>query len=243
MHRNRGTVRSNAPGSLHSEAGQALVLALAAIALGALLVTPFLTHVSVSVLATRHAGEAIDDEYAVDAGLEWGLWRLRSDPLLTASTSYVSAPLLPAPAAVNGAAFPTVDLRRVPGANATQTIAPAWQGGAGLQCYAFTSAEGGPAYAIVETAAATVQADIRSACSGVGLPTLGGPSPYLLSEPGASAGSYYLVLLVAPPTIGTVTITFPAASYDVRSQRDGRTATARATASESAVEVISWQLN
>jgi hypothetical protein len=95
----------------------------------------------------------------------------------------------------------------------------------------------------METSAATVQADIRSSCDGAGLPTLAGPSPYFVSEPGASAGSYYLVLTANPPTTGTVTITFPAASYDLRSQRDGRTATARATASASAVEVISWQLN
>jgi hypothetical protein len=226
-----------------SERGQALVLALAAIAMGALLVTPFLTHVSVSVLATRHAEEAIDDEYAVDAGIEWGLWRLKNDPLLTSSATYVSAPLLPAPGSIDGAAFPTVEIRRVAGANATQTIAPAWVGGGGTQCYAFTSAEDGPAYAIIETGAATLQADIRSTCDGTGLPTLAGPSPYYLSEPGASAGSYYLVLVASPPTIGTVTITFSAASYDIRSQRDGRTATARATASASAVEVISWQLN
>jgi hypothetical protein len=40
-----------------------------------------------------------------------------------------------------------------------------------------------------------------------------------------------------------VSITFPAASYDLRSYRDDSIATVRATASESAVEVISWQLD
>jgi hypothetical protein len=37
-------------------------------------------------------------------------------------------------------------------------------------------------------------------------------------------------------------INYPVASYDLKSNRNGRTITVRATASPSAVRVISWQL-
>jgi hypothetical protein len=234
--------QDTSPPDLRSESGQALVLALAALAVGALLVTPFLTHASVNVLASRRADEAMNDAYAADAGIEWGLWRLKNDPLLTASTSYVEAPLQPTPVAINGAAFPTTQVRRVPGANATQAIVPAWQGGGGFQCYPFTSAEDGAVSIILQTSASGVQADVRASCSGAALPALPGSSPYLLQYP-RTAGSYQLVLQTATPATGSVSITFPAASYDLRSDRDGSIATVRATASDSAVEVISWQLD
>ncbi|MEX1252796.1 MAG: hypothetical protein WEE64_00500 [Dehalococcoidia bacterium] len=225
-----------------SESGQALVLALAALAVGALLVTPFLTHVSVNLLASRRADEAINDNYAADAGIEWGLWRLRNDPLLTASASYVEAPLQPTPVSINNEAFPTTQVRRVPGANATQTAEPAWQGGTGVQCYPFTSAEDGVVSVILQTSAAGVQADLRSSCSGAALPALPGPSPYLLQYLRA-AGSYQLVVQTTTSGSGSVSITFPAASYDLRADRDGSIATVRTTAGNGAVEVISWQLD
>jgi hypothetical protein len=38
-------------------------------------------------------------------------------------------------------------------------------------------------------------------------------------------------------------INYPVASYDLRSERDGRAITVRATASPNAVKVISWQLD
>jgi hypothetical protein len=227
---------------LRSESGQALVLALAALAVGALLVTPFLTHVSVNVLASRHADEAMEDHYAADAGIEWGLWRLKDNPLLTTSTSFVAAPLQPTPATINSDAFPTTEVRRVPGANATQAITPAWQGGTGVQCYPFTSAEDGVVSVIVDTAAASVQADLRATCDGTSLPSLPGSTPYLLQWT-RSAGTYQLVVRTGTAAAGSVSITFPAASYDLRSYRDDSIATVRATASESAVEVISWQLD
>ena len=132
------------------EEGQALPLALIALALGVVLVTPFLTSVSVNVIASRHAEEAIADRYSADAGMEWGLWRLKNDPTLTTSTTYTEAPLQPTPAAVNGDSFPTTEIRFVSSAGASVT-------------------------------------------------------------------------------------------YDLRSQRDGRTITARVTASASGVSVVSWQ--
>lgn len=218
------------------------MLALAALAVGALLVTPFLTHVSVNLLASRRADEAINDHYAADAGIEWALWRLKNDPLLTTSTSYVEAPLQPPPFPINGTAYPTTQVRRVPGANATQTVAPAWQGGTGVQCYPFTSAEDGVVSIIVQTSASSLQADLRASCTGAALPALPGSSPYLLQYL-RTAGSYQLVVQTATSATGSVSITFPAASYELRADRDGSIATVRATAGDGAVEVISWQLD
>jgi hypothetical protein len=227
---------------LHAELGQALVFALAALAVGALLVTPFLAHVSVNVMASRRADETMGDRYAVDAGVEWGLWRLRNNPLLTSSPSYVQAPLQPTPTTVNSDSFPTTEVRRVAAANATQTVEPAWLGGTGVQCYPFTSAEAGVISIILDTAGSAVQADVRSSCSGAGLPAIPGSSPHVLQYL-RLAGTHQLVVQTATPVAGSVSITFPAASYDLRSERDGRSTTVRATAANNAVEVVSWQLD
>ena len=101
------------------ESGQALPLALIAMALGALLVAPFLTNVSVNLLAARRDGVAVQDGYATDSGVEWGLWRLLADPALTTSPSYTELPLQPTPVSVNGDAFPTTEVRRVSSSGST----------------------------------------------------------------------------------------------------------------------------
>ncbi len=101
--------------------GQALPLALVAFAIGAVLVTPFLTIVSVNVIASRQTEEAIADRYSADAGMEWGLWRLKNDPALTTSTTYTETPLQPTPTAINGDSFPTTEVRFVSGAGASNT--------------------------------------------------------------------------------------------------------------------------
>ncbi len=95
------------------EDGQALPLALVALAIGTVLVTPFLANVSVNIIASRRTEEAISDRYSVDAGIEWGLWRLKNDPSLTASATYTETPLQPTPAAINGDNFPTTEVRFV----------------------------------------------------------------------------------------------------------------------------------
>ena len=103
------------------EDGQALPLALIALAIGAVLVTPFLTIVSVNVIASRQTEEAIADRYSADAGMEWGLWRLKNDPALTTSTAYTETPLQPTPVAINGDSFPTTEIRFVSSAGASVT--------------------------------------------------------------------------------------------------------------------------
>jgi len=100
------------------EQGQALPLALVAFAVGVVVVTPFLTNVSVNVIASRRTEEAVADRYSADAGVEWGLWRLKNTPALTTITTYTEAPLQPTPAAINGDTFPTTKIRYVSSAGA-----------------------------------------------------------------------------------------------------------------------------
>lgn len=227
------------------ERGQVLPLALMAFAVGAIVVSPFLTNVSVNLLASRRAEEAIADYYSLDAGVEWGLWRLTNDPAITASTSYMEVPLQPTPPSVNGAAFPTTEIRFVAGTGDSDTISPAWQSGGGPKCYPFTSSSAGTVTAVITTPASTVRADLRTSCSGGGLPNLSGSSPYTVQFPGQAAGSYTLVVQTVPPDTGSLTITYPsgAPAYDIRSQRNGRTITARATASVGSVTLLSWTLD
>lgn len=223
--------------------GQALPLALVALAVGAVLVSPFLTNVSVNLLASRKTDEAILDYYSADAGMEWGLWRLKSDPTLTTSTAYSEAPLQPTPASINADTFPTTEIRFVSGAGASETLTPAWQSGDGHKCYPLTSTDSGFVFVVIETAAATVRADLRSSCTGDDLPDLSGPSPYSLQFAGQPAATHQVVIQTVPPDTGTLTINYPIASYDLRSQRDGRTITGRVTASANAATIVSWQLD
>lgn len=229
--------------ALLGDAGQALPLALVALAIGAVLVAPFLTNVSVNLLASRQTDEAIADYYSADAGIEWGLWRLKNDPTLTTSTSYTETPLQPTPAAINSDSFPTTEIRFVSAAGASETVTPTWQSGGGAKCYPLTSTDSGSVFVVIESDANTVRADLRSSCTGGGLPDLSGSSPYTVEFPGQPAGTHQVVVQTVPPSSGTLTINYPIASYDLRSQRDGRTITARATASTDAVTIVSWQLD
>jgi len=71
---------------------------------------------------------------------------------------------------------------------------------------------------------------------------MGGTSPYEAQFSDVAAGSYRLLVETAPPSTGTVTINFPVAAYDIRSQRNGRAITCRATTTDNAVRIVSWQL-
>jgi hypothetical protein len=242
-----GRGRAKRPHPLLAESGQALPLALVALAVGAVLVTPFLTDVSVNLLASRQTDEAIADYYSADAGIEWGLWRLKNDATLTTSTTYEEAPLQPTPASINGDSFPTTEVRFASGAGASESITPTWQSGGGEKCYPFTTTDAGLIFAVVDTGATTVYVTLLSESASCvkpgGLGPLSGTSPYTVQFGPEAAGSYQILVETVPATTGTLTINYPIASYDLRSQRDGRTITARATAGTNAVTIISWQLD
>jgi len=61
---------------MNSEKGQALPLAILALATGMLLIAPFLGHASASLIGSRTYGEAIAHQNACDAGVEHAIWSL-----------------------------------------------------------------------------------------------------------------------------------------------------------------------
>lgn len=65
------------------ENGQALVVALIALAIGVLLVAAFLLYVSASQRVSDSTRQAVVDHYAADAGVEHAIWRLSSEPGFT----------------------------------------------------------------------------------------------------------------------------------------------------------------
>jgi len=63
---------------MNSQKGQALPLALVALAIGTLVIAPFLSHASSSLIGSRIYEQAIDEQYSADAGVEFAIWHLRS---------------------------------------------------------------------------------------------------------------------------------------------------------------------
>jgi hypothetical protein len=61
---------------MHGEKGQALPLAILALAIGSLVIVPFLSHAGSSLTGSRVYGGAIDQQSACDAGIEHAIWSL-----------------------------------------------------------------------------------------------------------------------------------------------------------------------
>jgi hypothetical protein len=227
--------------------GQILPLALAALAVGTLLVSPFLLDASTNLLASRKVDVSIRDYYSADAGIEWALWHLKGNAELTASTEYTEAPLQPAPEAINGSDFPTTEIKRVEG-GIPKSITPNWQDG--LHCYDFTTTESGLAFGVVDAPDATSVWMAFLAASDpcerpADLHSMPGASPYRIQSAVLPPGSYKLLVDTALSSLAgpdVVTINYPLAAYDIRSVRNGRTITSRAAVGVDTVEVISWQL-
>jgi hypothetical protein len=79
---------------LAGEAGFALPIVLAVLALGILVTSPFLTHASTNLISSQNYRQTIDESYAADAGLEHAIWSLAEGnlasqiPAIGNSTSY-----------------------------------------------------------------------------------------------------------------------------------------------------------
>ena len=63
-----------------SSPGRSLPAALITVAVGSILMTPFLSFVSSRSLGTGAAGETFNEQYAADAGVEFGAWSLLNNP-------------------------------------------------------------------------------------------------------------------------------------------------------------------
>lgn len=68
------------PANLQDERGQAVVMALLALAVAVLLIAVFLYFASASQMATRAADEQTIERYSADAGVEHAIWRLQNEP-------------------------------------------------------------------------------------------------------------------------------------------------------------------
>ena len=118
--------------AVREERGQALALALIALAAGSILVAPFLSGVSTKLLASRKYRASIVEQYAGDAGIEDALWNITygdfGSTVLTSpgdSTSYSLAQ------PVNGAT-PSVTVTRDKATLASDDFEGAgWSGGSG----------------------------------------------------------------------------------------------------------------
>ncbi len=61
---------------MNGQSGQALPLAIMALAIGSLVVAPFLGYAGTGLIGSRVYGEAIKQQSAADAGVEHAIWRL-----------------------------------------------------------------------------------------------------------------------------------------------------------------------
>jgi hypothetical protein len=232
---------------LRGERGQALPIAMGALALGIILVAPLLNGASGGSQATGQIGRQALERYSLDAGVEWSGWRLISDPEITAATSYTSAPLAPFPATVNGAGFPQTEIRYVPAAGAVEAATPAWQGGGGDRCYSLSIAEPGTLSARISVDAGQVWAELLNQsdpCVLGGSVTALGLAPEVGVDFAVTApGTYRLLVRTDAATAGSIVLSVPAASYDVQATNGSRSLIARLVAGYSGVRVESWQLN
>ena len=81
------------PGRLLCEAGKSLPAALITLAVGSLLLTPFLSFVSARSLGSASSEAALDSKFSSDAGIEFAIWSLQDNPTFrTQADSNVSIP-------------------------------------------------------------------------------------------------------------------------------------------------------
>ena len=130
----------------------------------------------------------------------------------------------------------------------TETIIPEWQTGASWVRYPFRATDAGVVLVIVGCDADVVIIKLH------GAPGQPGTTPYIEEvepvsphQPDQEIWVQTLVYdeqgrLVPYDGPGTITITYPIASYDVRVQKGDCTITVRATASYLVTRVISWQV-
>ncbi len=342
----------------NSESGQALPLALLVLTAGMLIATPFIGQVNSTMIGSRTYAEVITEQHSCDAGVEWALWRLKENPVLTTNLDYHTAPLAPLPSEINGASFPATEIRYVEtggGGGGAATMTPPWQDGKGWHDYLVGEVVPGTLTVVIDNITASQNVEIRlknpsrptqhfqgdgpyiaifevdysdsctvqvklpkedkygpmgpnpitititypSAGGGngvtetvipqwltgpdwvyypfratdtgtvlvvvkcdapivriklVGAPGAAGSSPYTSPVGPVSPGEPDQQIQVQTRTYdgegeevpyygpGTITITYPIASYDIRAQQGERTITVRATASYLATRVISWQI-
>lgn len=77
---------------MNGEKGQALPLAILVLAIGTLVISPFLGHASASLIGSGVYEQRIEGIYACDAGIEYAIWSLQSGTLEVAEGSSGTLP-------------------------------------------------------------------------------------------------------------------------------------------------------
>jgi hypothetical protein len=77
---------------MQGERGAALPLAIMALALGSLVVTPFLGHASSNLIGSGVYAQGLAERYAADAGIEYAIWGLMSETLVVEEGGAVGLP-------------------------------------------------------------------------------------------------------------------------------------------------------
>ncbi len=100
---------------LNTEKGRSLPAALIALAVGSILLAPFLSFVSSRSLGSRAAEEALKDQYSSDAGVEFGFWTVLNNSAARTQADSSPGTNFPVtfPGPVNGTT-PAVNLTAVP---------------------------------------------------------------------------------------------------------------------------------
>lgn len=100
---------------LKQESGRSLPAALITLAVGSMLLTPFLSFVSTRSLGTRAATETFNEQYASDAGIEFGIWSLLNNSAFRTQVDINSgiAQPLAFPGSINGYT-PTISVTGLP---------------------------------------------------------------------------------------------------------------------------------
>ncbi|MFN2281626.1 MAG: hypothetical protein ACK2TZ_07175, partial [Anaerolineales bacterium] len=109
------STHSPAHWGLKAEHGKSLPAALITLAVGSLLLTPFLAFVSSRSLGTRSAETTLSAQYAADAGVEFSIWSLLNDVTFRSQVdNNISIPqVLVFPGSINGYT-PTLSVTGLP---------------------------------------------------------------------------------------------------------------------------------
>lgn len=73
--------------NVREQQGQALMLAVLALAFGMLVITPFLGNAGTSVIGSRVYEQTIQEQYSCDAGIEYAIWGLLSGTLVVSENT------------------------------------------------------------------------------------------------------------------------------------------------------------